>query len=358
MKEKLKNEKAITLIALVVTIVVLLILAGVSLNLVLGNNGIITKAKDAKIETRAASVEDRKDLWKADKSTDEYVETSKAQTLDELVSELKQENLVTEDEKNEILEKGHVVIGSRDISFSDGLIKSTYTITNSHEEINFNKIILEGDIAVEKPGFQNYSIEGISNSKEGTYISTGSVDGKSGNLEIIGDIKNATFKYNLTNFMQGDETFYCKVDIDGDSYYKEIKIVQGDTVTYEEDFQGITYVGDYWTEDINENYSNGKAQVSDSTNSGAKIEFSYLGSGCEVISRVNQNTGRISITDNNVILRHRVLDANEEEFQANVTGEVLDNLEYGLHSIEIFQSKKVEGVWENLFYVDAIKIYK
>ena len=40
----LKEKRGITLVALVVTIVVLLILAGVSLNLVLGNNGIITKA--------------------------------------------------------------------------------------------------------------------------------------------------------------------------------------------------------------------------------------------------------------------------------------------------------------------------
>ena len=37
------NEKGITLIALVVTIVVLLILAGISINLVLGENGIIKK---------------------------------------------------------------------------------------------------------------------------------------------------------------------------------------------------------------------------------------------------------------------------------------------------------------------------
>ncbi len=50
MKTKLKNkeEEGITLIALVVTIVVLLILAGISLNLVLGQNGVIGKAKDAK----------------------------------------------------------------------------------------------------------------------------------------------------------------------------------------------------------------------------------------------------------------------------------------------------------------------
>ena len=41
----MKKNKGITLVALVVTIVVLLILAGVSINLVLGNNGIIAKAK-------------------------------------------------------------------------------------------------------------------------------------------------------------------------------------------------------------------------------------------------------------------------------------------------------------------------
>lgn len=43
-----KQERGITLVALVVTIVVLLILAGVSISMVLGQNGIVTKAKDAK----------------------------------------------------------------------------------------------------------------------------------------------------------------------------------------------------------------------------------------------------------------------------------------------------------------------
>ena len=44
---KLKSKKGITLVALVVTIVVLLILAGVSINAVLGDNGIIKKANQA-----------------------------------------------------------------------------------------------------------------------------------------------------------------------------------------------------------------------------------------------------------------------------------------------------------------------
>ena len=54
----LKNKKGITLVALVVTIVVLLILAGVSINLVLGNNGIIAKAKDAETKSAEASQND------------------------------------------------------------------------------------------------------------------------------------------------------------------------------------------------------------------------------------------------------------------------------------------------------------
>ena len=41
------NQTGITLIALVVTIVILLILAGVSINALFGDNGIIQKAKDA-----------------------------------------------------------------------------------------------------------------------------------------------------------------------------------------------------------------------------------------------------------------------------------------------------------------------
>ena len=46
-----KNERGITLIALVVTIVVLLILAGVSISMLTGENGIITQAQESKLQT-------------------------------------------------------------------------------------------------------------------------------------------------------------------------------------------------------------------------------------------------------------------------------------------------------------------
>ena len=62
MKKEIKNkqEKGITLIALVVTIVVLLILAGVSISLVLNNNGVISKAKDAKNQYAGAQTNEEK----------------------------------------------------------------------------------------------------------------------------------------------------------------------------------------------------------------------------------------------------------------------------------------------------------
>ena len=44
MIKMIKESKGITLIALVITIIILIILAGVSMNLLLGNNGILTKS--------------------------------------------------------------------------------------------------------------------------------------------------------------------------------------------------------------------------------------------------------------------------------------------------------------------------
>ena len=62
MKTKIKQEKGITLIALVVTIVVLLILAGVSVNALFGNSGIIEKAKEAQNAMNMAKENDEKGI--------------------------------------------------------------------------------------------------------------------------------------------------------------------------------------------------------------------------------------------------------------------------------------------------------
>ena len=51
MKQTKENNQGITLIALVVTIVVLLILAAVSISMLTGENGVITQAQNAKVQT-------------------------------------------------------------------------------------------------------------------------------------------------------------------------------------------------------------------------------------------------------------------------------------------------------------------
>ena len=56
------KNKGITLIALVITIIVLLILAGVSIAMLTGENGVLTKAESAKTETEKASAKEKAQL--------------------------------------------------------------------------------------------------------------------------------------------------------------------------------------------------------------------------------------------------------------------------------------------------------
>ena len=80
-----KNTKGITLIALVITIIVLLILAGVSIAMLTGQNGILTQAQRAKTSTEQANAKEKIELAVAGaiaKSTDGSL------TIDNLKEEL------------------------------------------------------------------------------------------------------------------------------------------------------------------------------------------------------------------------------------------------------------------------------
>ena len=62
LKEQLKINKGITLIALIITIIVLLILAGVAIATLTGDNGIITKAQSAKTQNDKSNEKEQIDL--------------------------------------------------------------------------------------------------------------------------------------------------------------------------------------------------------------------------------------------------------------------------------------------------------
>ncbi|MCI8384477.1 MAG: hypothetical protein HFJ33_06445, partial [Clostridia bacterium] len=58
-KRREKSNKGITLIALVITIIILLILAGISIATLTGENGVLTKANTGKEETQKASAKEK-----------------------------------------------------------------------------------------------------------------------------------------------------------------------------------------------------------------------------------------------------------------------------------------------------------
>ena len=73
----MKNNTGITLIALVITIIVLLILAGVSINMITGDDGLLIKATDASEKTKLEQEEEREKLGEVPNYIDEQVSGSK-----------------------------------------------------------------------------------------------------------------------------------------------------------------------------------------------------------------------------------------------------------------------------------------
>lgn len=68
----MKNQKGITLVALVITIVVLLILAGVTISMVLGPNGVLTNSQKAKDNSAKGTANDALSTALSSVSTDYY----------------------------------------------------------------------------------------------------------------------------------------------------------------------------------------------------------------------------------------------------------------------------------------------
>ena len=89
-KEKLKKHysKGITLIALVITIIVLLILAGVSIAMLTGENGVLTKATESKEQTGIAQEKEEITLAYSAAKTNKGDKVAEEVTADELNTEL------------------------------------------------------------------------------------------------------------------------------------------------------------------------------------------------------------------------------------------------------------------------------
>ena len=115
-KANFKNKNAITLIALVVTIVVLLILAGVTISLLLDENGIIAKSKDARNANRAGTIRDEISLWEADKVASENGAGSH-ESMDAFLARLKTRGLINDEDIQKIKDTRELQVGKEIIKF-------------------------------------------------------------------------------------------------------------------------------------------------------------------------------------------------------------------------------------------------
>ena len=134
MKQKLKNEKGITLVALVITIIVLLILAGVTLSMVMGDSGIFGKANQAKEQTQLSNAEEIIKLAVLENKVKSVSGDADALTNEELKTEI----------GKKLTEQGYTVSGSTVTYYGDKTIdienylekeSKTYTAYNVGDQV-------------------------------------------------------------------------------------------------------------------------------------------------------------------------------------------------------------------------------
>ena len=140
---KINNkQRGITLIALVVTIVVLLILAGVSISLILDNNGIIGKSKDAKNKYAQSRTNEQSDLEDASDWIDELI-TGEPRPKKVAVNTEATDNGTINGRKatsnNPIIPKGYIPIDTDTSKWGDGSTAPT------QNDVDHGLVIKDGE---------------------------------------------------------------------------------------------------------------------------------------------------------------------------------------------------------------------
>lgn len=156
----MKNQKGITLVVLIITIILMLILTTVTVTTSI-NGGLINSTQSAKENARALEVERAEEMWEISVRDDR--EDGKAEkTLEELLEELREKELLTEKEAEEIKKNKSITIGNRTINF-----EINYTSAQEDSEREYIESIKIGDYVDYNPT-QRVSEE---NKDKLTYIS-------------------------------------------------------------------------------------------------------------------------------------------------------------------------------------------
>ena len=247
----LKTQKGITLIALVVTIVVLLILAGVTISLLLDENGIIAKSKDARTETRVSQIEDEVGMWKQHNFINK--ESNQAQeSADTMLASLISRKLLTEDEIDReqelitIKKKDGTVI--KEISYSSVTINiSKFPETEKSGAVILTVDSVEGMTPITNEEELNNFVNSLSEGQKKEIIRNGYIkfvnkQDPSANCTTFqdaldwakkrGDISEATEDAFWTRLLSEQGLDENLIEILGTVYFNEsTKMIEGYTVT-------------------------------------------------------------------------------------------------------------------------------
>ena len=238
---KTKEMKGITLVALVITIVVLLILAGVSINTVLGDDGIIKKAKEAAEATKRASAEEE-----MNRLVLEYQIASNDETLKSFLQEK-----VTEGRIDGVTDNGDGTI-----TITKKVEGKDYTITVKKPAASTPSVKV-GTIRVVSDSTGAGSSLGEASTRKGTtlYIMIESTI-SGGTTTVSPEVpyavtENGTYKFTVTGTVNG--TAYTKevsVEVNQFREFSIDDIQIGDSVNYTYDSAGSyslssAYSGDY-----------------------------------------------------------------------------------------------------------------
>ena len=224
------NQKGITLIALVVTIVVLLILAGVSVNALFGNSGIIEKAKEAQNKMNQATQKDLDAINELNNWIDGKIngssggnttggnttggdDTSTTQKISTLVGKVVDKNTKAEDAYgNKItIPKGFKV-----------LAKGTSTESASYTYSGNNIPAVQDGIVIENGTDGNQFV----------WVPVGTIKNKDGSTNTITLGRYSNFAKQNGTYVPAQNANNCTQEVTINTYFKELSTFrEGNTAT-------------------------------------------------------------------------------------------------------------------------------
>ena len=204
-KRKRYKEKGITLVALVITVVILIILASITLSFTLGENGIISKAQKAAQLTEEASANEEMGLYLTDIKLSQ-IDNGNFRLADYLSSNIGKNGL--EDFSNngdgygQVSYKGHnFLVNLEDYTYtyqgeSDGTVNRLLkqVLGNNNEDVPGISMVEAGEIETEDLGWkvlsvnEDGSVNLIANRNTGFEVSLSGINGYTNGVKALNEI--------------------------------------------------------------------------------------------------------------------------------------------------------------------------